>query len=89
MAKYKSEKPCIICGECRDGYVCYHHVYSRKAFPEYAKSHWNMMPLCQKHHNEAHTMSDGKFAAKYKNVSDWLELNGWQPRLSGGYGHYD
>jgi hypothetical protein len=48
-----------------------------------------MMPLCQKHHNEAHTMSDGKFAAKYKNVSDWLELNGWQPRLSGGYGHYD
>jgi hypothetical protein len=89
MAKYKSEKPCIICGECRDGYVCYHHVYSRKAFPEYAKSHWNMMPLCQKHDNEAHTMSDGKFAAKYKNVADWLELNGWQPRLSGGYGHYD
>jgi 5-methylcytosine-specific restriction endonuclease McrA len=89
MKNYKSDKPCIVCGECRDGYVCYHHIYSRKAFPEFKSSTWNMMPLCQKHHNEAHAMSDSKFAAKYKSVSDWLELNGWHPRLSGGYGHYD
>jgi 5-methylcytosine-specific restriction endonuclease McrA len=89
MANFKSEKPCIVCGESRDGYVCFHHIYSRKAFPEYVRSHWNLMPLCQQHHNEAHSMADRHFATKYKAVSDWLELNGWEFRINGRLGHND
>lgn len=89
MSKFKSEKPCIICGECRDGYVCFHHIYSRKAFPEYSKSQWNMMPLCQKHHNEAHSMSDLDFSIKYKSVNDWLELNRWKIGTNNKWGHND
>jgi 5-methylcytosine-specific restriction endonuclease McrA len=87
MKNYKSNKPCIACGESRDGYVTFHHVYSKAAYPEYKNEPWNLMPVCQKHHNEAHSMPDRLFAAKYRSVQDWFDANGWEVRVSGKYYH--
>jgi 5-methylcytosine-specific restriction endonuclease McrA len=75
---YKSDLPCVVCGENRDGYVTMHHIYTQKSFPEYKDKEWNLISLCQKHHNEAHAMGNQSFAKKYASVSKWLEENGWR-----------
>jgi hypothetical protein len=87
LKNYKSDKPCIVCGESRDGYVCYHHIYSRKSYPEYEKESWNLLSVCQKHHNEAHSMSDMDFANKYSSVKKWFKDNNWQLMFDGKYHH--
>jgi hypothetical protein len=87
MKNYKASEPCLVCGESRDGFVCYHHVYSRKAFSEYSTEKWNLMPLCRAHHNEAHSLPDHEFAKKYKRVADWLEFNNWFIQVNGKYFH--
>jgi hypothetical protein len=78
MKNFKSNSPCIICGESRDGYVTYHHIYTRKAFKEYQHCLWNMMPLCAAHHLEVHGQGDISFMKKYWQVERWLNLSGWE-----------
>lgn len=87
MKKYKSDKPCIVCGESKDNCVTYHHLYTRKAHPEYSEETWNLMPLCFIHHAEIHSIGTNKFAQKYKTANDWLKNNGWGFRLSGKVFH--
>jgi hypothetical protein len=78
MKNYKSDQPCIVCGESRDGYVTFHHIYSQKVFSEYKNSRWNLAPLCAIHHLETHNIGEISFMNKYQQVKDWMELNGWE-----------
>ena len=75
---FESEHPCVVCGISGEGLVTGHHLYSRKAFPEFARFHWNMIPVCQLHHNMFHSAGNITMAQNYKSVSDWLELNRWE-----------
>jgi len=87
MKNYKSNKPCIVCGQNGDNMTTYHHVYTRKAHPEYSEEAWNLMSLCFIHHAEIHLIGTNRFAQKYKSANDWLKDNGWEFRLSGKVYH--
>jgi 5-methylcytosine-specific restriction endonuclease McrA len=78
MKNYKSDQPCIVCEESRDGYVTFHHIYSRKAFPEYSNAPWNIIPVCQPCHNLFHSQGNQSMMKKYISVRTWMELNGWE-----------
>ena len=83
MKNFKSDQPCVVCGECRDEYVTFHHVLSQKAHPELRYEKFNLMPLCQRHHVNVHAMGANKFAQKYKEAAAWFKSNGWDFRLNG------
>ena len=87
MKNWKSDKPCVVCGESRDGYVTFHHIYTRKAYPEFENEPWNLMPMCQIHHNEIHSIGANRFAQKYVKAAQWFKDNGWEFRLSGKIYH--
>lgn len=78
MKNYKANKPCVVCEEGRDGYVTFHHIYTRKSFPEYEKAPWNLIPVCQGCHNNFHSKGNIFMAERYQSVWDWLELNRWE-----------
>jgi 5-methylcytosine-specific restriction endonuclease McrA len=78
MKNYKSDKPCIVCSEARDKMVTYHHIYSRKAFPEFSTAPWNLIPVCQPCHNLFHNKGDITMMDKFFSVRKWMELNGWK-----------
>jgi hypothetical protein len=69
--------PCACCGKYFENGVCYHHIYSRKAYPEHAEKKWNMIPVCQAHHNEFHNKGASFVAKKYDSARKWLIKNGW------------
>lgn len=74
---YKSNEPCICCGHELDGEVCYHHLFTRKAYPNHAEKKWNMIPVCLSHHSEFHNKGITYMAVKYKTVMEWLKNNQW------------
>lgn len=78
MENYKSDKPCIVCRESGDGKVTYHHLYTRKTYPEYEDEIWNKIPVCQKHHNEFHAKGTNWMAMRYTTIQSWIERNGWE-----------
>jgi hypothetical protein len=75
---FRSEEACTACGIYGENAICYHHIYSRKAFPEYTNAKFNKMPLCLKHHNEVHSSGLRSFAVKYPAVRLFLEVNGYE-----------
>lgn len=77
LMSFKSDEPCVCCGESREDYVCYHHIITQKKWPELANKKWNMIPVCQIHHNEFHQYLNMKMCAKYKSVKEWFRVNGW------------
>jgi hypothetical protein len=74
---FKSNEPCVCCGENRDGFVTYHHLLTQKARPELRFFRANIIPVCQFHHNEFHSKPISEMATKYRNVEHWLIVNGW------------
>ena len=78
MKNYKTNKPCVICSESRDNYVTFHHVYTRKSFPEYAEQSWNLCPVCQKCHNKIHSLGNISASEKLPRYKAWLDENGWK-----------
>ena len=87
MKNWKSDKPCVVCGESRDGYVTFHHILTRGAHPELQNEPYNLMPLCQAEHNEIHRLGANRFAQKYEKAAQWFKENGWDFRLSGKIYH--
>lgn len=81
MKNYEADVPCIVCGWRVGGMVTFHHVYTRKAYPEYSESKFNLMPLCAWHHVETHNIGTVSFSKKYPSVNDWLVSNGWSLNL--------
>jgi 5-methylcytosine-specific restriction endonuclease McrA len=76
MKNFKSDKPCIVCGESRDGFVCFHHIRSRKAGGSDHPA--NLLSLCQRCHNEVHAIGNLAFMQKHPSVKSWMESNGWE-----------
>jgi hypothetical protein len=81
LKNYKSDKPCIACGEARDGYVCFHHVKTQGSG---GSDHpHNLMSVCSIHHELVHK-SLSKFSILFPKAREWLISNGWQIDSMGG-----
>ena len=74
LKNYKSDSPCIVCLKEDENSVCFHHVKTRKSGG--TDDSWNMMPLCQQHHNEVHNKGLSLFSALYYQALKWLTKNG-------------
>ena len=72
--RWKSEKPCEICGK---GEACLHHIYTRGARPDLQNEEWNLIAVCQEHHNKFHEKGTAAMAIKHYQVRQWLQANGW------------
>ena len=85
---WKSDFPCISCGMNIQN--CFHHVYTRKAYPEFQNENWNLMSLCSMCHNSIHRYGTSEFAKRNENVYRWLVDNGWEKcQLTGKWKHYE
>lgn len=77
LENFKSEEPCVCCKESRDGFTCYHHLYTKKAYSEHKFNKKNLISVCFKHHVEFHQKGTSHMAEKYPGVRNWLGENGW------------
>lgn len=75
---FQTFDPCVCCGRVFEGGNCFHHLMTRKAYPEHSQKRWNMIPVCQVHHNEFHAKGTGIMSVKYPGVYDFLDNNGWE-----------
>lgn len=73
---WKSEEPCMVCGFNDEDSVCYHHIYSRKAYPEFQYEKWNNLPLCTLHHNKSHE-NFNKLVKENMRLELWLIKHDW------------
>lgn len=73
---WQSHEPCQACGTMSVD-RCYHHIYTRKAHPEYTNEAWNLMSLCAAHHNMIHAKGMPYMADKFPEIDAWLFSNGW------------
>jgi len=73
---YEANEPCCSCDLEGEGMVTYHHIYTRKAYPELSEVRWNMMPLCLVCHNKAHANGLVELS-KRDGVFNWLTENQW------------
>jgi len=64
---------CVACG--REG-VSLHHVKTRGAGG--TNDDFNLMPLCQAHHNQVHAVGLSRVAEIYYGIIEWLESNNWK-----------
>lgn len=76
MKNYKSDLPCIACGDQGEDRICLHHVKTRGSGG--SDNAWNLMSLCQKHHNEIHQKGTPHFIEKYYKAELWMIASGWK-----------
>jgi hypothetical protein len=74
---YEANEPCIVTKLEGRGLVTYHHLLTKKAYPEHKDSIWNLIPVSQKTHNDFHNHGTAYMANKYSSVMEWLLSNGW------------
>lgn len=74
---YISFEPCVFCGHYAEAEVCYHHEYTRKAYPEHSEKKWNLIPTCMKHHEMIHKIGAIKMSEKFPSFKRWLLRNEW------------
>jgi predicted restriction endonuclease len=84
MKNYKSDKPCIVCGEARDGYVTLHHIKTRGSGGSDSKH--NLLSLCAKHHTMIHKIGLNSMIESYPVIREFLISNGWED-LNGRWFH--
>jgi hypothetical protein len=87
MKKTKSNEPCIICGESKNGKVFYHHLYTMRAFPEYSGEKWNLISVCDNHHQLFHSSPIYQMVDNHDSVKDWIVDNGWYYSELNGWIH--
>ena len=73
---YQSHLPCLSCGTVSVD-RCFHHLIARKR-EKPIDEHWNLLSVCQLHHNEVHQIGLTAFSKKYPMVKEWLIKNGWE-----------
>lgn len=78
MSNWESNLPCACCGLNMEGMVTYHHLYTRKTYPEFKNEAWNKLPCCQRHHNEIHANKLTDVAKKYTGILSFLIINKWE-----------
>lgn len=57
--------------------VCYHHLLTRKTYPEHQNEVWNKIPVCLEHHNMFGSEYTAWMADNFPNVERWLVKMGW------------
>ena len=77
MSSWQSHEPCAACDTMAVD-RCYHHIYTRKAHPEFINESWNLMSLCAVHHNMIHAKGAKYMASKFQAVRIWLMENNWR-----------
>lgn len=78
MKNFESNLPCVCCGKNGKGQVTFHHLKTRKSYSDFVYKEWNLLPLCQYHHNEAHQKGLNYMASNYTGVKRFLILNEWE-----------
>lgn len=74
---FESKEPCVVCNREGEGFVCSHHLFTRKVYPEFQHEEWNKIPVCQRCHNQFHNKGTSWMANKYLSVHLWLIRNDW------------
>lgn len=74
---FSTDQACVCCGINSKGMSCLHHLLTRGAWPELQLKPFNLIPVCQEHHNEFHSKGITYMADKYGDVNRWLLDNGW------------
>lgn len=77
---WESNEPCICCMKNGKGMTCYHHLYSRKAYPEFSNKEWNKISVCQEHHNMFHNKGISFMANKFTRVRGFLIKHKWKTK---------
>ena len=77
MKNYEAHEPCTVCRLEGEGMVCFHHLFTKRVYPEFAECIWNLIPVCKRHHNEFHDNGTTHMAEKYLPVHLWLLKNDW------------
>lgn len=70
--------PCTVCMMEGSGMVTFHHIKTRKAYPQLENKAWNMIPVCAWCHVEFHQKGLSFMAKEYAHVRIWLERNKWR-----------
>lgn len=78
MKNFESNLLCVCCGKQGKGKCCFHHLKTKKAFPEYKHKEWNLVSVCQKCHNLFHQKGLNYMASNYTGVKRFLVLNEWE-----------
>lgn len=80
MAKsnFEADCPCTTCGTYGEGLVCFHHILTQKAHPEFKHCDWNQLPLCLICHNKIHSMPLSQFVEKNPVLRKWLIDHEWE-----------
>lgn len=68
---YEANEPCIVTKLEGRGLVTYHHLLTKKAFPEHKDSVWNLIPVSRQIHNDFHNHGTTYMASKYSSVMEW------------------
>lgn len=62
--------------------ITFHHLFTRKVYPEFAEELWNMISVCKDHHGPGsgvgfHDHGTVWMAEEFPAVKKWLEDNDW------------
>lgn len=79
---YEANEPCTACLKEGEGMVTYHHIFTRKVYPEFAEESWNKIPVCKDHHGPGsgkgfHDHGTQWMAENFPPIKKWLHSNGW------------
>lgn len=74
---FSTSEPCLACGAMTENGNTFHHIKTQKAYPEYVKEIWNLMPLCLRHHKMVHDIGLTSFARMNPGVMKWLYQKKW------------
>ncbi len=84
---WKSDQPCVVCGINDEDRVCFHHLFSRKAYPEFQNEKWNLLPVCAVHHDRCHKDFNKLVKENFK-LELWLIKNDWYfDEIKGSWKH--
>lgn len=67
-----------MCGIYVERGCCYHHLLTRKSYPEYENEPWNKVSLCLADHNRIHSASLSGLTEGNFRLKKWLLDNGWE-----------
>lgn len=81
---YKTNKQCTACGVLQENGNVLHHIKTRGSGGSDKK--FNLMPLCNFHHNQVHQIGLYNFSLKYKSVTKFLINHKWE--LNNYFGKY-
>ena len=78
------KQPCVACGTTQNVDPC--HIQSRGAGgPD---EHWNVLPMCRRHHSMQHQIGWIRFGIIYPTVRRALEMRGWKIEKIGNIHKY-